>query len=89
MRGSAEHHPSNRLYRNEVGDFREAMEVYVGQHYYENCNEIEIAEARRNAATALKAYEDAIAEAARQLRAAALPEFADALETGDYSGLAI
>jgi hypothetical protein len=96
-------HPSNRLYRGDVADFREAVRVHLDAidyearqariHGYGDELSAPLAEARAEANRALAIYLEEVAEAERRivarLRAAGLDAWADALEAGTYEGLAI
>lgn len=96
--------PSNRLYRGEITDFRDAMHAVQGEctiemGYFSGDKELDeksdsgLQEFSRQANQALAIYVAQVQAAEKcaieQMRAAGLSEFADALESGDYSGLAI
>jgi hypothetical protein len=108
-------HPSTRLYRGEVTDFREAMRLYQQQMRHENSLTEQLAAqyqdpiteqeralmkrlnlAANDAGEALKIYAEHVQEAEKKVIAAlrakgtdTFNDFAEALESGNYSQLAI
>ena len=99
MRKDNPDHPNNKLYRGEIDDFRTAMDIHVAAMSSELTLE-DVPDAKAslkediNRAIEAKAiYNEVIAEAERRVVAEfkrkGFDLYAEALESGDFSSLAI
>jgi len=96
-----ESHPSNRLYNGEVADFREAIRCQIAALEIElrlsrqwdvkgsSIFQKSIADANRALEIYDRVMKDAEKQVVEELKKEKLDEYADCLNSGDYTGLAI